>query len=93
MHYDYQWCVVGILPSGDCTVKKSSRLRSVGGKFGGIKWKNITVQEIVLFYRVMFHMSIDPRHLGGYEGYFKPTSYVGVGRGYNVNLVVYGGWT
>ena len=36
-------------------------------------------------------MSIDPRHLGGYEGYSKPTFYVRVGRGYNVNLVGCGG--
>ena len=72
--------------------KQFSQLHSVLGKFGGLKWKNITVQYMVRFYGVMLSMSIDPRHLGGYEGYFKPTSYVRIGRGYNVNLVRYGRW-
>ena len=43
--------------------------------------KNITVQEMVRFYGVMFHMIIEPRQLGGYEVYFKPTLYVRVLRG------------
>ena len=47
---------------------------------------------MVRFYGVMLHMSIEPCHLGGYEDYFKPTSYARVGHGYNVKLVGYGGW-
>ena len=92
MHYDYQWYIIGILLSGNCAVRKCARLYSVLGKFGGIKWENITVQEMVLFCGVMLRVSIEPCHLGGYEGNFKPTSYVSVGNGYNVKLVRYGGW-
>ena len=44
------------------------------------------------FYRVLICMSIETCHLGVYEGYFKPISYVRVGRGFNVKLVGYGGW-
>ena len=72
---------------------KSSQLCSVAGKFGGIKWKNITVQEMVRLYLVMICTSIEPRHLGGYKDYFKPTLCVRVGLGYNVKFVRYGGWT
>ena len=59
--------------------------------FGGIKWKNITVQEMFRLYGVMLRMSIDTCHLGGYEGYFKPASYVRFWYGYNVNIFGYGG--
>ena len=69
-----------------------SWLRSFGGNFKGIKWKKINVQEMVKFYGVMPHMSIENRHLGGHEGYFKPTSYLRVRHGYNVNIFGYGGW-
>ena len=72
--------------------KTFSLLRSFLGKFGEIKWENITVQEMVLFYEVMLRMSIEPRHIGGYEVYFKPTSYVIFICGYNVKLVRYRGW-
>ena len=48
---------------------KSDWLRSVLAKFGGIKWKNITVQDMVRFYGVMLHMSIDPCCFGGYACY------------------------
>ena len=68
-------------------------MSSVLGKFGEIKWKDITVQEMFRFYGVMLCVIIEPSHIGGYEGYFKPTSYVRVVCGYNVNLVGYGGWT
>ena len=72
MNYTYQWYVVGIIPPGDfavkqiCSVALSFRqvLRAQVGK--------ITVQEMVRFYGVMLCMSIEPHHLGGYEGYFKP---------------------
>ena len=71
---------------------KKSHLRSVLGNFGGLKWGNITVQEMVRLYGVIIHMSIYTHHLGGYVSYFKPTSYVRVGRGYNVNIFGYRGW-
>ena len=47
---------------------------------------------MVRLYVVMLRMSIKPRHRGGYEGYFKPTSYIRVECGYNVNIFEYGGW-
>ena len=92
MNYAQHGYVVGKLTSGDYTVKTIDQLRSCGGNFGGIIWKNITVQEMVRFYGVMIRMIIDPCHLGGYEGYFTSTLYVRVGCGYNVKLVEYGGW-
>ena len=45
-----------------------------------------------IFYIVMIIIIIDPCHLGVYESYFNPTSYVRVGRGFNVKIVGYGGW-
>ena len=33
------------------------------GKFGGTKWRNITVQEMLHFYGVMLWISIEPRNL------------------------------
>ena len=47
---------------------------------------------MVRLYEVIFHTSIEPLHLGGYEGYFKAISSVRIGRGYNVKLLGYGGW-
>ena len=52
---------------------KKSHLHSVLGNSGGLKWKNITVQEMVRLYGVMLHIIIEPRHIAGYGGYFKPT--------------------
>ena len=52
----------------------------------------ITVWEMVMVHGFIICMGIDPRHLGVYGGYFKPTWYVRVGRVYNVKLVGYGGW-
>ena len=40
----------------------------------------------------MLNTSIETSHLGGYEGYLKPTLYVRVGRGYNVKPFGYGRW-
>ena len=62
-------------------------LRLVRDKLGGIKWEKFTVHYMVRLYVVMLRMSIKPRHRGGYEGYFKPTSYIRVGCGYNVNIL------
>ena len=54
--------------------------------------QKIIVQDIVRFYGVMLNTSIETSHLGGYEGYLKPTLYVRVGRGYNVKPFGYGRW-
>ena len=77
---------------GDFEFKKRSRLPSVLGKFGYIKWENIAIQYMVQFYGILLHMRIDPCHLEVYEGYFKPILYVRFGRVYNKNLFKYEGW-
>ena len=92
MKYAYQWYLFGIPQLGDYTVNFFNWLNSVGGKFRGINWKNITVQEMIRLYGVMICMIIQSRHLGRYEGNFKTTSYVRFVHGYNVKLVGYGGW-
>ena len=60
-------------------------------KFGGIKWKNITVQEMLHFYALMLKISIDPRHHGGYNSYFESISINHCSQGYTVSLEAYGG--
>ena len=52
------------LPRVTVQSNKFSWLCSVGGKFGGIKWKNVTVQYMVLFYGVILCISIEPLRLG-----------------------------
>ena len=57
MNYDHRLYAVIILPSGDCSFKTIACLRSVEGKFVGIKWENITVQDMVRLYGVMLRVS------------------------------------
>ena len=40
----------------------------------------------------MLWISIDPRHLGGYNSYFESISRIPCGQGYMVSLEAYGGW-
>ena len=62
------------------------------GNFGGMKWTNITVQEIIHFYGVMIQIYIDPWNLGGYTPYFESISIIICGQGCTVILEAYGGW-
>ena len=59
-------------------------------KFGGINWKNITVQEIFHFYGVMIWISIEPRHIVGYTSYFESISIIIFVRGYTFGVEAYG---
>ena len=54
--------------------------------FGGMKWKNITVQDIIHFYGVMLRMSIYTWHLGGYTSYFESISRISCVQGYMVSF-------
>ena len=56
---------------GTTNSNKYGRYHLNNGKFGGMKWKNVTLQEMLPFYGVMFWMSIDHHHLGGYTSYFE----------------------
>ena len=73
LHYDYQWFFVGILPPGQFTFKTIFLVAFSFRQVQRAQVTRITVQEMVRFYGVMIFMSIEPRHLVGYEGYFKPT--------------------
>ena len=53
-------------------------------KFGGMKWINITVPDMLHFYVVMLQVSIEPRHLGVYTSYFGSISIISFGQGYMV---------
>ena len=55
-------------------------------KFGGTKWINITVQDIINLYGVMLWIYIKPRHLGGYTSYFESISIIRCGQGYTVSI-------
>eukprot|EP00957_Ditylum_brightwellii_P129169 9852152-Ditylum_brightwellii.AAC.1 len=61
-------------------------------KFGGQKYKNITVEEMVRFYGILLRMSIEPRHLGGYQAYFKSTTRIDLAPRYVQEFNTYGGW-
>eukprot|EP00957_Ditylum_brightwellii_P064837 4918788-Ditylum_brightwellii.AAC.2 len=47
-------------------------------KFGGQKWTNITVQEMVRFYGILLRISIESHHLGGYKVYFNPMTRISI---------------
>lgn len=38
--------------------------------FGGSKWKNISLQEIILFHGILLKMNLDYCHIGSYDLYF-----------------------
>ena len=61
-------------------------------KFGVMKCRNITVQEMLHFYGVMIWISIEPWHLGGYTSYFESISRISCVQGYTVSIDDYGGW-
>ena len=71
---------------------KYARAKMRNGKFGGLKWTNITLQEMIRFFGIMLRMSIEPRHLGGYEAYFHPSTSIQAGKNYSVQLSGYVGW-
>ena len=60
------------------------------GKFGEIKWRNITVQEMLHFYGVMIWISIKTCYLGGYTSYFESISIIIFVRGYTFGVEAYG---
>ena len=54
------------------------RIKNV--KFGGMKWRNITVQDMLHFYGVMIWIYIDTRNIGGYTSYFESISIICCGQ-------------
>ena len=61
-------------------------------KFGVMKCRNITVQEMLHFYGVMIWISIKPCYLGGYTSYFESISIIRCGQGYMASINNHGGW-
>ena len=51
--------------------KKYGQYHLNNGKFGEMKWRNITVQEMLNFYGIMLCLSFEPYHIGGYTSYFE----------------------
>eukprot|EP00957_Ditylum_brightwellii_P089279 6798372-Ditylum_brightwellii.AAC.1 len=68
MDLDYFWCMTANSKKYAC-----SKLPGYN-KFGGMKWKNISLKEMFQFYGIILRMSIGPQHMGGYEAYFQPTT-------------------
>ena len=69
-----------------------ARANLVNDKFGGYKWRNITLTEMVNFKGVILKMSVDDRNLGGYKSYFEQPMSVILGQDYSVDLTNYPAW-
>ena len=65
---------------------------SEDGEFGGSKWSNISVQEMIRFHGMILKMSIDDRELGGYTAYFTEQMSVNCLRSHSVKLTDYMAW-
>ena len=65
---------------------------SQDGEFGGSKWSNISVQEMIRFHGMILKMSIDDRELGGYTAYFTEEMSVNCSRSFSVKLTDYMAW-
>ena len=62
------------------------------GCFGGSKWINITLEEMIHFLGNVLKMSIDDRKLGGYCEYFDESICTGLAEGYSVQLDGFKAW-
>ena len=73
--------------------KKYGRDCLKNGKFGGMKWINITVQEMLHFYGLMIRIYIEPRHIGWCTSYFGSIPRIVFYQGFTVSIDTYGGWS
>ena len=55
-------------------------------------WRNTTVGEIIRFFEIMLHISMEPRKMGGYTSYFVEDPVVILGLGYCCKLCGYQAW-
>ena len=58
----------------------------------GHTWRNITVGEMIRFFGIMLHISLEPRKMGGDTSYFVEDPVVILGSGYFCKLRGYQVW-
>ena len=60
--------------------------------FLGHRWTNISTGEMIHFFGIMLHISLEPRKMGGYVSYFYSKPNIYLGSGYTVEPRGYDDW-
>lgn len=61
--------------------------------FGGQKWKNIMLEEMVNFFCILLQILLEPRKMRGYDSYFSNSHTIILASDYISTLHGYNAWT